>query len=264
MGEVIEGVFHLLDGAVSAWERFDERERRALGAPEDDGPLGVGMVYPGALADGPDGPPPKGGSPGEPEIHLLDAGPGGPPPEGGETPEVVEPGEPQSRTDPVTDPAMSAYLSHSPWNSERPRVLVVACSDGRLQENLDDFLGNSLGIRNYDRLYTPGGGGALATSGLEFTRADHFRRECRFLVEAHRIDDLYLVFHGPTVDGPEIALCADYRRKLQYASAAEIRLQQERDAEEVLRAGSVWGQAVRIHPYRCEVTADGRVQFARL
>jgi len=159
---------------------------------------------------------------------------------------------------------MSSYLSRSPWNDERPRVLIVACSDGRLQTNLDEFLEHDLGIKNYDRLYTPGGGGALATSGLEHTRAEHHRRECRFLIEAHRVEDLYLVFHGPSVDGPEIALCADYRRKLTRATPLEIRRQQELDAEEVLRAGFGWGLDVRIHPYRCEVTADGRVQFARL
>lgn len=159
---------------------------------------------------------------------------------------------------------MSAYLSPSPWNDERPRVLIVACSDGRLQTNLDEFLEHSLGIRNYDRFYTPGGGGALATSGHQHSRAEHFRHECRFLIEAHRVEDLYLVFHGPTVDGPEIALCADYLKKLRGASPLEIRRQQELDAEEVLRAGLDTGLELRIHPYRCEVTADGRVQFARL
>ena len=40
-----------------------------------------------------------------------------------------------------------------PWDPERPRVLVAACSDGRLQEATDAFLSRALGVRQYDRLY---------------------------------------------------------------------------------------------------------------
>lgn len=57
---------------------------------------------------------------------------------------------------PDTSASQSVYLSERPWNAERPRVLVVACSDGRLQQNADDFLCNHLGISDYDRLYMPG------------------------------------------------------------------------------------------------------------
>ena len=42
-----------------------------------------------------------------------------------------------------------------PWDPERPRVLVAACSDGRLQEATDAFLSSALGVRQYDRLYVP-------------------------------------------------------------------------------------------------------------
>ena len=56
------------------------------------------------------------------------------------------------------------YVSERRWSEERPRVLVVACSDGRLQEAVDDFLQNHLGILDYDRLYAPGGPGAYSRS----------------------------------------------------------------------------------------------------
>jgi len=156
------------------------------------------------------------------------------------------------------------YVSRRPWNSERPNILVIACSDGRLQENLDDFLQNHLGITRYDRLYTPGGPGALAMSGVEFLRSEQFRRECAFLVEAHQVEEVFLVFHGPAADGPDEATCADYRRKFPRQSARDIRGQQEQDAAELLRRGFGWHKTARVHVWRCEVTAEGGVQFVNL
>jgi hypothetical protein len=151
------------------------------------------------------------------------------------------------------------YSTPSPWNSQRPQTLVIACSDGRLQENLDAFLHRSLGITHYDRLYAPGGGGVLAPGGYEHMRADHFCQECRFLLRAHSVKDLLLIFHGPAEDGPDEAACADYRRKMPGASMAELRRQQDEDAR-AARAID-WGIAVQVQAYRCEVTASQAVQF---
>lgn len=156
------------------------------------------------------------------------------------------------------------FVSRMPWDATRPRVLVVACSDGRLQEHTDDFLHNRLGITHYDRLFAPGGPGALASTTCNFVRADQLRRECAFLIRAHGVDDVYLLFHGPAADGPPEATCADYTRRQPYWSPAEIREQQQRDAEEILRTGIAFDLKVRMHPYRCEVRADGHVQFVPL
>lgn len=166
-------------------------------------------------------------------------------------------GEPAS---PV--PVAAGYVTSAPWNPRRPSALVIACSDGRLQQNLDDFLHHELGITDYDRLYAPGGGGALATSGSDYLRAGHLHAECRFLLTAHQIEDMYLIFHGPAADGPEEALCADYRRKLPLASTDQVRRQQEADAARLL--AYPWGSPVRVHAFRSEVRADGRVQFIPL
>ena len=156
------------------------------------------------------------------------------------------------------------FVTSTGWNAERPRVLVVACSDGRLQENLDEFLLRHLGIEHYDRLYAPGGPGAMASSGVYYSRADGIRRECAFLVAAHRVEDVYLIFHGPAADGPPEATCADYARKLPNATPEEIRRQQERDTAEIVRDGFGWEVRPRIHAFRCEVTATGGVQFVPL
>jgi hypothetical protein len=143
------------------------------------------------------------------------------------------------------------------WEPERPRILVVACSDGRLQEATDAFLSRALGVRQYDRLYVPGGGGALSASGREFIRASQLRAECRFLVDAHHVDHLVLLFHGPAVDGPRESTCADYRRKQSWANPDQIRAQQEADARDLLSRRYEFAGDAEVSIFRFEVGGDG-------
>jgi hypothetical protein len=159
---------------------------------------------------------------------------------------------------------MADFVATGPRKHQRPTALVVACSDGRLQENLDEFLSNALRISQYDRLYLPGGPGALASSGLEMLRPEQIRRELTFLVTAHEIEDVVLVFHGPAADGPAEASCGDYKRRFSGRSPAELRAQQEQDARDIARAMFRAGERLRLLVYRCEVTRDHRIQFVPL
>ena len=143
------------------------------------------------------------------------------------------------------------------WEPERPHILVVACSDGRLQEATDAFLARALGVRQYDRLYVPGGGGALSASGREFIRAGQLRAECRFLVEAHHVEHLVLLFHGPAVDGPPESACADYRRKLSWAQVDQIRTQQDADVRDLMMRRSEFAGDAEVSVFRFEVGRDG-------
>jgi len=143
------------------------------------------------------------------------------------------------------------------WDPQRPHILVVACSDGRLQEATDVFLARALGVRQYDRLYVPGGGGALSASGREFIRAGQLRTECRFLVEAHRVDHLVLLFHGPATNGPAEATCADYRRKQSWANSDQIRSQQEADVRDLLGRRNEFAGDAELSIFRFEVGGDG-------
>jgi hypothetical protein len=150
------------------------------------------------------------------------------------------------------------------WLPDRPSTLVIACSDGRLQEATDDFLGYHLQVTRYDRFYVPGGAGALAASGRDFLRAQQIRRECRYLVELHGVRHIVLLFHGPTMDGPPAAACADYRRKLPWASVTELRSRQEQDAEELCRTREEWAGSAAVVMYRCEVDSRGSICFVDL
>ncbi len=160
---------------------------------------------------------------------------------------------------------MSAlYQSSLPWNRKRPRVLVVACSDGRLQQNLDEFLTHHLGIQDYDRLYAPGGPGALAGTGLDYLRSSQYREDLEFLLQVHGVEEVLLIFHGPAPDGPAEALCAGYQRKLPFSSPEEIHRQQEQDARRVIEVCTAWGQQVHCRVFRCEVDSADRIRFNEL
>lgn len=149
-----------------------------------------------------------------------------------------------------------------PWDATDPDVLVVACSDGRFQGELDLYLRSERQIEHYDRLYLPGGAGALVPSGIEFTRAAALQKECRFLIEAHGITHVLLLFHGPAADGPDEAACGDYRREFPGYSASQIRKQQDEDLAELLRF-PIW-RGVKLEALRIEVTRSCTVEFVKL
>ncbi|MGI4792185.1 MAG: hypothetical protein ACRYFS_25455 [Janthinobacterium lividum] len=161
----------------------------------------------------------------------------------------------------TTEQNVPVYTSKSRWTPERPRVLVTCCSDGRLQEAIDEFLQIHLSIVDYDRFYAPGGPGALTPGGYEFLRATQYRDDLAFLVRAHKVEELLLIFHGAAPEGPEEATCAHYKRVLPGASAAAVREQQTQDLADLQMYLSGLRLTVRIRAFRAEVIADRRVQF---
>lgn len=151
------------------------------------------------------------------------------------------------------------------WRAERPHVLVVACSDGRYQLALDEFLREHLGIVDYDRMYVPGGPGALAGSTFSYFRGDQFRQETAFLIERHGIVRIILVFHGPMPNsGPPDATCADYLRKMPFSTQEDIHAQHEKDLREILLGMRRAHPGLEIAIFRAEVRQDHRVQFTPL
>lgn len=155
-------------------------------------------------------------------------------------------------------------LENMRWNPTRPTALVVACSDGRLQEATDAFLERDLHITHYDRLYVPGGAGALTSSGRDFARAHELQRECRYLVDLHGLLHVIAIFHGPARNGPDNAICADYRRKFPFASPADVRAQQEADARALISYRWDWAKRAEVQILRCEIGAHGVIHFESL
>ena len=159
-------------------------------------------------------------------------------------------------------PLQVVFVGTQPWKP-RPRTLVVACSDGRLQESVDEFLEDRLGVIDYDRLYSPGGPGALA-AGSGDIRTDQLRRELKFLMEAHKIEEIVLLFHGADRTGPDHAVCAHYKRILPGASRRQITMQQHADAAEAIGVVSKIAPNVKVHVFRAEVRGDSAIHFVDL
>jgi hypothetical protein len=159
---------------------------------------------------------------------------------------------------------MSQMRAPKAWDPNRPHTLVVACSDGRLQDATDAFLSHELGLIHFDRFYMPGGGGALASSGRDFLRAQQLKRECAYLVELHEVSRIVLLFHGPAEDGPADSVCADYRRKLPWASPAMLRDRQRQDAAELILHHNDWAGSAEVTAYSCEVDYSHHVHFVPL
>ncbi len=168
-------------------------------------------------------------------------------------------------TTPLTPDTYSPdYLSRAQWTLERPHVLVVCCSDGRLQEGIDEFLHGHLGIGDYDRVYAPGGPGALTPGGPEFTQASQYRDDLAFLVRVHQVEELVLIFHGSGPDGPDGSTCAYYGRILPGASREEIQARQARDLAAVQEFLTEQKLEVKIKAFRAEVQADRHIQMVPL
>lgn len=161
-------------------------------------------------------------------------------------------------------PQRQSFTTARPWNHHRPHILVVACSDGRLQEATDELLNERFNIAHYDRLYLPGGPGALSQSGGQFLRATRAREEFLFLLKAHAIEHVVLIFHGPSEDGPDEAVCADYRRVYSTYDAARIRQQQEEDMHDILEGTLAGFPREEIFVYRLEVTQSRGIEVKSL
>ena len=156
------------------------------------------------------------------------------------------------------------FQSEREWYPDRPHVLVIACSDGRLQKSLDDFLNDHLNITDYDRLFAPGGPGAFTPDGAEPVRSAQFLQELRFLVKIHGVERIILVFHSAAEGGPNDSICGDYKRLWPNCDRLQIAEKQDRDLVEVLELMGKNFPNVKIDSFRAEVTAELHVQFVRL
>lgn len=150
------------------------------------------------------------------------------------------------------------------WEPNRPSILVVACSDGRLQEAIDIFLHDELRVTSYDRFYVPGGPGALGPSGFEYMRSGNLQKECQYLIQLHGVKLVIGIFHGPAEDGPPEAICADYLRKFSASSIADIRARQEEDARRLLADRWQWANNAEVKLFRCEIGPQSEIRFVSL
>jgi len=118
-------------------------------------------------------------------------------------------------------PPAGTYECASLYEPARSGAAAVYCSDGRLGEQFDEFLHESLALARYDRVACPGGPVALAGRLLAFWECRSVEEQMRFLVRAHGLRTVVLIAHQD---------CAYYRERLALAPT-QIEAEQLRDLD---------------------------------
>jgi hypothetical protein len=87
------------------------------------------------------------------------------------------------------------WKSSIPFASERVGAAAIYCSDGRYNEQFDEFLHRKLHLPRYDRLTIPGGAGCLAGHIEAYREEEILLEQLRFLVVSHRLSRIVLIAH---------------------------------------------------------------------
>lgn len=87
------------------------------------------------------------------------------------------------------------YESSIRYDHARIHAAALYCSDGRVGEQFDDFLQNSLSLPRYDRVSLPGGPACLAGHPQATLEQQGVVDELKFLVEVHRLERVVLIAH---------------------------------------------------------------------
>lgn len=121
---------------------------------------------------------------------------------------------------------MPSYPSTSKVHHDGTDVLVVHCSDHRIQAGIYEFLNKGLNLEeNYDLLVVPGGPQCLALVEYLPKFAWAGRRWLNFLKDAHELRRMILIAHQD---------CGWYKElPFHLHSSSEPRLRQEEDLRRV-------------------------------
>jgi hypothetical protein len=111
------------------------------------------------------------------------------------------------------------WRSSSPFTHERIGALAIYCSDGRYNEQFDEFLHTQLHLPRYDRLVIPGGAACLAGHLIAHREEQALSDSLRFLIDAHNIDRIILIAHHN---------CGYYAKRLMLPPST-LRAAQEQD-----------------------------------
>lgn len=111
------------------------------------------------------------------------------------------------------------FVSSLAYDTARIGAAAVYCSDGRVGEQMDQFLHEGLSLPRYDRVACPGGPAALAGRLMAFWECRGVEDQLRFLVRAHGLKQVVLIAHQD---------CAYYRERLGIG-ATVLEEEQRRD-----------------------------------
>jgi len=121
------------------------------------------------------------------------------------------------------------FESRIPFRKIRIHAAALYCSDGRVGDQIDEFLRHILEIPRFDRLVVPGGPASLSQRPRAPEETKAIKEQLSFLVRAHGLRQVVLVAHSP---------CAFYRRRLEIPDSLHSAHQLEdlKEAAHLVRA----------------------------
>ncbi len=90
---------------------------------------------------------------------------------------------------------MPSFTSALPYDTHRVGAVAIYCSDGRYNEQFDDFLHHKLNLPHYDRLTVPGGAGCLAGHVIAHRGEVLVSEALTFLINHHALTRVVLIAH---------------------------------------------------------------------
>jgi hypothetical protein len=92
----------------------------------------------------------------------------------------------------VDDKHAHSFVSSLPFDGARIHAASIYCSDGRVGEQIDEFLHEGLHLPRYDRLAMPGGPACYCGGVWEGHSAE---RQLDFLCRVHGLERVVLIAH---------------------------------------------------------------------
>ena len=111
------------------------------------------------------------------------------------------------------------FVSRVPFSADRPRVLVVCCSDGRFHAPIADFVEHEVSDRA-DLIALPGGPAVVDPWNSSFDESRVFQSSLALFEAHHDLHEAWLLAH----EG-----CSYYRLRHPTATAAELEARQVAD-----------------------------------
>jgi len=142
------------------------------------------------------------------------------------------------------------FVSNVPWDAERPRALVVCCSDGRFHASIIDFVDHEISDRA-DLMALPGGPAVVDPWNSSFDEARVFLASLALFEAHHDLQEAWLIAH----EG-----CSYYKLKHPASTPAELEARQIADLRRASRIFRERTSRLQVRLVFARVHA-GRVEF---
>src|SRR5262245_36477691 len=146
-----------------------------------------------------------------------------------------------------------AYRSQEKYEDTRIHAAAVYCSDGRIGDQVDEFLHRGLELPRYDRVACPGGPVNLSGRLTAWWESRGVEDQLRFLVRAHELTLVVLLTHQG---------CAYYRQRLGIPEARAV-AEQIADLEKAASAVQRIDSRLEVAGFLVTV-AEEQVVFSRV